>query len=150
MLVPFTELQEAIRDIVPEDMFTLVMRRMMMRIAARLAANDGCKALITGESLGQVASQTIDSLAVTNAASDLPVFRPLIGMDKDEIIEIARRIDTFETSLLPYEDCCTVFTPKHPKTRPTVDLLEEAEAAFDFAPLIDRAVEGARFSSIDA
>ena len=150
MLVPFTELQEAIRDHVPEDMFTLVMRRMMMRIAARLAENDGCKALITGESLGQVASQTIDSLAVTNAASSLPVFRPLIGMDKDEIIEIARRIDTFETSLLPYEDCCTVFTPKHPKTRPTVELLEEAEAAFDFAPLIDRAVEGTRFASIDA
>ena len=150
MLVPFTELQEAIRDHVPEDMFTLVMRRMMMRIAARLAATDGCKALITGESLGQVASQTIDSLAVTNAASDLPVFRPLIGMDKDEIIEIARRIDTFETSLLPYEDCCTVFTPKHPKTRPTVELLEEAEAAFDFAPLIDRAVEGTRFTPIDA
>ena len=150
MLVPFTELQEAIRDHVPEDMFTLVMRRMMMRIAARLAATDGCKALITGESLGQVASQTIDSLAVTNAASDLPVFRPLIGMDKDEIIEIARRIDTFETSLLPYEDCCTVFTPKHPKTRATVELLEEAEAAFDVAPLIDRAVEGTRFTPIDA
>ena len=149
-VVPFTEIQEAIKDHCPEDMFTLVMRRMMMKIASRLAENDGCKALITGESLGQVASQTIDSLAVTNEASALPVFRPLIGMDKDEIIEIARRIDTFETSLLPYEDCCTVFTPKHPKTRPTVELLEEAEALFDFAPLIDRAVEGTRFTSIDA
>ena len=131
-------------------MFTLIMRRLMMRIAQQIAQNDGCKALITGESLGQVASQTIDSLACTNAVAELPVFRPLIGMDKDEIIDVARRIDTFETSLQPYEDCCTVFTPKHPKTRPTVPMLEEAEALFDFEPLVERAVKESRYTYIEA
>lgn len=149
-VVPFTEIQEAIKDRCPEDMFTLIMRRHMMRIAQQIAENDGCKALITGESLGQVASQTIDSLACTNAVAEMPVFRPLIGMDKDEIIEIARRIDTFETSLEPYEDCCTVFTPKHPKTRATAAMLEEAEALFDFAPLLERAVKEARYTYLEA
>ena len=148
-IVPFTEIQEAIKDHCPEDMFTLIMRRLMMRIAQQIALNDGCKALITGESLGQVASQTIDALHCTNAVATVPVFRPLIGMDKDEIIDIARRIDTFETSLQPFEDCCTVFTPKHPKTRPTVDMLEEAEAQFDFAPLVERAVKESRYHYIE-
>ena len=148
-VVPFTEIQEAIKDHCPEDMFTLIMRRLMMRIAQQIALNDGCKALITGESLGQVASQTIDALHCTNAVATVPVFRPLIGMDKDEIIDIARRIDTFETSLQPFEDCCTVFTPKHPKTRPTVDMLEEAEAQFDFAPLVERAVKESRYHYIE-
>ena len=148
-IVPFTEIQEAIKDHCPEDMFTLIMRRLMMRIAQQIALNDGCKALITGESLGQVASQPIDALHCTNAVATVPVFRPLIGMDKDEIIDIARRIDTFETSLQPFEDCCTVFTPKHPKTRPTVDMLEEAEAQFDFAPLVERAVKESRYHYIE-
>lgn len=148
-IVPFTEIQEAIKDHCPEDMFTLIMRRLMMRIAQQIAVGDGCKALITGESLGQVASQTIDALHCTNAVATVPVFRPLIGMDKDEIIDIARRIDTFETSLQPFEDCCTVFTPKHPKTRPTVEMLEEAEAQFDFAPLIERAVKESRYHYIE-
>ncbi len=148
-IVPFTEIQEAIKDHCPEDMFTLIMRRLMMRIAQQLALGDNCKALITGESLGQVASQTIDALHCTNAVAEIPVFRPLIGMDKDEIIDIARRIDTFETSLQPFEDCCTVFTPKHPKTRPTVEMLEEAEALFDFAPLIERAVKESRYHYIE-
>ncbi len=148
-IVPFTEIQEAIKDHCPEDMFTLIMRRLMMRIAQQIAVGDGCKALITGESLGQVASQTIDALHCTNAVAEIPVFRPLIGMDKDEIIDIARRIDTFETSLQPFEDCCTVFTPKHPKTRPTVEMLEEAEAQFDFAPLVARAVRESRYHYIE-
>lgn len=148
-VVPFTEIQEAIKDHCPEDMFTLIMRRLMMRIAQQIAVGDGCKALITGESLGQVASQTIDALHCTNAVATVPVFRPLIGMDKDEIIDIARRIDTFETSLQPFEDCCTVFTPKHPKTRPTVEMLEEAEAQFDFAPLVARAVQESRYHYIE-
>ena len=150
MVVPFTKLQETIKDNCPEDMFTLIMRRMMMKIAQRLAQERDCKALITGESLGQVASQTIGALACTNAVAEMPVFRPLIGMDKDEIITISRKIDTFETSLLPYEDCCTVFTPKHPKTRPVLSMLEEAEAAIDFEPLIDEAVRGTQHCNIDA
>lgn len=140
MIVPFTEIQECIKDNCPEELFTVIMRRMMMRVAVRLAQKDDCKALITGESLGQVASQTLDAIACTEAASDIPVFRPLIGMDKEEIIKIARKIDTFETSLLPYEDCCTVFTPKHPRTRPTISLIEEAEKRYDFEPLIEKAV----------
>lgn len=147
-IVPFTELQEAIRDNCPEELFTLVMRRMMMRIASKIAKREDCGALITGESLGQVASQTIPALACTDAVAELPVFRPVIGMDKEEIIAIARKIDTFDISIQPYEDCCTVFTPRHPRTRPTEEMLLRAEAAFDFAPLLDRAVEGARFVRI--
>lgn len=139
--VPFTKIQEALRDNCPEELFTIIMRRIMMKIAIRIAEREKIPALITGESLGQVASQTVYALAATNAVSDRPVFRPLIGMDKVDIIKIAREIDTFETSILPYEDCCTVFTPKHPKTRPTLKYVEESEALFDFLPLIDEAIE---------
>ncbi|MGN1194458.1 MAG: tRNA uracil 4-sulfurtransferase ThiI [Acutalibacteraceae bacterium] len=149
MVVPFTDIQVAIKDNCPEELFTIIMRRMMMRIALKLAEKDGCKALITGESLGQVASQTIGALACTDAVSTMPVFRPLIGMDKEEIITIARKIDTFETSLLPYEDCCTVFTPKHPRTRPEIQYIEKAEAAYDFEPLIEKAINETRYESID-
>ncbi len=139
-IVPFTKIQEEIRDKCPEDLFTLVMRRFMMRISQRLAADNDSYALVTGESMGQVASQTLHAIATTDAVCDIPVFRPVIGMDKTEIVEIARKIDTFETSILPYEDCCTVFTPKHPQTKPTVAMLEEAEANLDVDSLIDEAV----------
>ena len=120
----------------------------MMKIAEKLAVHQKCSALITGESVGQVASQTIYALGCTDQATTLPVFRPCIGMDKDEIIKISREIDTFETSILPYEDCCTVFTPKHPKTRPQIPFLEHAESALDVEALVERAVEGTRFELI--
>ena len=119
-IVPFTHIQEEIREHCPEELFTIIMRRFMMRIASLVAQRENCGALITGESVGQVASQTIPAIACTDAAASLPVFRPLIGMDKEEIVTISRRIRTFDLSILPYEDCCTVFTPKHPKTRPTL------------------------------
>lgn len=140
--VPFTEIQEALRDNCPEEYFTVIMRRLMMKIANRLCEEHDYKALITGESVGQVASQTMMALACTDKASDVPVFRPVIGMDKKEIIEIARKIDTFETSILPYEDCCTVFTPRHPRTRPVLADVIEAEERFDFSELIEKAVNG--------
>lgn len=146
--VEFTEIQEAIRTQCPEELFTVIMRRMMMKIALEVAKNTGMSALITGESLAQVASQTISAIACTDAVSDIPVFRPLIGMDKNEIIEISRSIDTFETSILPYEDCCTVFTPRHPKTRPNLEQILEAEQAFDFAPLLRKAVESIQCKTI--
>lgn len=149
MIVPFTEIQECIKDNCPEELFTVIMRRMMMKVAIGLAQKQGAKALITGESLGQVASQTLDAIACTQAVATIPVFRPLIGMDKEEIIKIARKIDTFETSLLPYEDCCTVFTPRHPRTRPTVELIEEAEKMFDFAPLIEKAINETTFEWVE-
>ncbi len=139
--VPFTEIQEAIKDNCPEEYFTVIMRRIMMEIAQRISAKDNCLALITGESVGQVASQTMSAIACTDAVCRIPVFRPLVGMDKTEIIDIARRIDTFETSTLPYEDCCTVFTPRHPKVRPSLADVEKAQNAFDFEPLIQKAVE---------
>ncbi len=139
--VPFTELQEAIKDNCPEEYFTVIMRRLMMEIAQRIAVNDNCLALITGESVGQVASQTMSAIVCTDAVCRMPVFRPLIGMDKTEIIDIARKIDTFETSILPYEDCCTVFTPRHPKVRPNLADIEKAQSAFDFEPLIQKAIE---------
>lgn len=139
--VPFTEIQEAIKDNCPEEFFTIIMRRLMMEIAQRIADKDGCLALITGESVGQVASQTMAAIACTDAVCRIPVFRPLIGMDKTEIIAIARKIDTFETSTLPYEDCCTVFTPRHPKVRPQLSDIEKAQSSFDFEPLISKAVE---------
>ena len=142
-VVPFTKIQESIRQYCREDFFTVIMRRMMMRIAVRIAREENCTALITGESAGQVASQTLEAIACTDAAAPMPVLRPLIGMDKEEIITVARRIDTFETSILPYEDCCTVFTPRHPRTRPILRYVEEAEAACDFAPLIEQAAAGA-------
>ena len=140
-VVGFTEIQEAIRDNCPEEFFTLIMRRFMMDISARIAKWDGCGALITGENLGQVASQTMEAMAVTGAVVDIPVFMPLIGMDKEEIIRIARKIGTFETAILPYEDCCTVFTPKHPKTKPTLGQVINAEKKLDREALIAKALE---------
>ena len=140
-VVGFTEIQEAIRDGCPEEYFTLIMRRFMMRIAQRIALEHGCKCLVTGENLGQVASQTMEVMGVTGAVVSLPLFTPLIGMDKEEIVTIARRIGTLETSILPYEDCCTVFTPKHPKTKPTLAQVEQAEAGLDVEALISRALE---------
>ncbi|MBR3969861.1 MAG: tRNA 4-thiouridine(8) synthase ThiI [Ruminococcus sp.] len=139
--VPFTEIQEAIKDNCPEEFFTIIMRRLMMEIAQRIAEKKNCLALITGESVGQVASQTMAAMACTDAACRIPVLRPCVGMDKTEIIEIARKIDTFETSIEPYEDCCTVFTPKHPKVRPRLEDVEKAQNSFDFEPLIQKAVE---------
>ncbi len=147
-IVPFTELQQTIADNCPEEYFTLIMRRMMMRISERLAKKRNSLALITGESVGQVASQTLPALVTTDAVVNMPVFRPLIGMDKDEIIEISRKIETFEISIEPYEDCCTVFTPKHPRTRPTIEACEQAEALFDFEPLIEQAVQDTVFEVI--
>ncbi len=140
-VVGFTEIQEAIRDNCPEEYFTLIMRRFMMEIAQRLAKHDGCGALITGENLGQVASQTMEAMTVTGAVVDMPVFMPLIGMDKEQIVTISRQIGTFDTSVLPYEDCCTVFTPKHPKTKPTIGQLIHAEMKLDRQALIARALE---------
>ena len=149
-IVPFTEIQEQIRDGVPEEYFTLVMRRFMMKIASRVAADHRCGALITGESVGQVASQTLAALEVTDRASDLLVLRPLIGMDKEEIVRIARRIDTFDLSILPYEDCCTVFTPRHPRTRPTEDGVLAAQSGLDEAALIEATVAAVRYETVDA
>lgn len=140
-IVGFTEIQEAIRDNCKEEYFTIIMRRFMMRIAERIAREHGAKCLVTGENLGQVASQTMDAMAVTGAVVGMPMFHPLIGMDKEEIVTIARRIGTMETSILPYEDCCTVFTPKHPKTRPVLELVESEEARLDVEALIVRALE---------
>lgn len=148
-VVPFTEIQQEIADKCPEEFFTLIMRRMMMRISEKLAEQRNCLALITGESLGQVASQTLPALAVTDTVVNMPVLRPLIGMDKEEIVIISRKIDTFDISIQPYEDCCTVFTPKHPKTRPTIEQCIEAEKALDIETLIEKAVNGTEFSLID-
>ena len=139
-IVGFTQIQEAIRDNCPEEYFTLIMRRFMMRISERIARDHGCKALVTGENLGQVASQTMEAMNVTGAVVDLPVFMPLIGMDKEEIVTIARRIGTMETSILPYEDCCTVFTPRHPKTKPNLKQVEEVESKLDVEALIEQAL----------
>ncbi|MBR4692090.1 MAG: tRNA 4-thiouridine(8) synthase ThiI [Oscillospiraceae bacterium] len=141
-VVPFTHIQEEIRDKCPEPYFTLVMRRFMMRISQEVALHNGCGALVTGENLGQVASQTMEALRCTEAPLTLPVLRPLIGMDKEEIIRRARALDTYETSILPYEDCCTVFTPKHPRTRPTPEEVAEAEAALDVEALMKEALAG--------
>ena len=140
-VVSFTEIQEAIRDNCPEEFFTLIMRRFMMEISQHIAKRDGCGALITGENLGQVASQTMEAMAVTGAVVDIPIFMPLVGMDKEEIVTIARKIGTMETSVLPYEDCCTVFTPKHPKTKPTIGQLMNAEKKLDREALIHQALE---------
>ena len=140
-VVPFTEIQEEIRRCCPEDHFTLIMRRFMMRLAVAVAKRTGCKALVTGECLGQVASQTMDALAVSDDACELPVLRPVIGMDKEEIIRISRRIGTFDTSILPYEDCCTVFTPRHPRTHPKLEEVREYEAALDVEGLMERALQ---------
>ena len=141
-VVPFTHIQEEIRDKCPEEYFTLIMRRFMMRIAKRIADANGAKAVVTGENLGQVASQTMEAMASTQAVIDMPVLQPLIGMDKEEIVTLARKIGTFETSILPYEDCCTVFTPRHPRTHPKLKDVEAAESALDIAALVDEAVKG--------
>ena len=141
-IIPFTEIQEAIRQHCPEDHFTLIMRRFMMRLADQLARELHCKALVTGECLGQVASQTMQALAVSGDVTELPILRPLIGMDKEEIVRLARHIGTFDTSILPYEDCCTVFTPRHPKTRPDVAEVRELESVLDIDGLCARAMAG--------
>ena len=139
-IVPLTEIQEQIRKQCPEEYFTLITRRFMMRIADRLAKEFDCRALVTGENLGQVASQTMEALRVSEDVTDLPVLRPLIGMDKEEIVRIARHIGTFDTSILPYEDCCTVFTPRHPKTKPHVEEVREIESVLDTEGLVSRAM----------
>ena len=141
-VVPFTHIQEEIRDKCPEEYFTLIMRRFMMRIAQHIAEANGAKAIVTGENLGQVASQTMEAIGCTDEISDIPVFRPLIGLDKIEIIRIAEKIGTYETSILPYEDCCTVFTPRHPMTRPKKSGMPKAEARLDIDALVDEAVAG--------
>ena len=141
-IIPFTEIQEEIRKNCPEEFFTLIMRRFMMRLAEAVARKAGAKALVTGESLGQVASQTMMALGVTEDVTTMPVLRPLIGMDKVEIIRMAREIGTFETSILPYEDCCTVFTPRHPATRPNIEDVRKAESVLDIDGLVAKALEG--------
>ena len=148
--VGFTQIQESIRDLCPDDYFTLIMRCFMMRISSILAARNDCAALITGESLGQVASQTLPAIACTDSQADIPVFRPLIGMDKEEIITISRKIETFDISVLPYEDCCTVFTPRHPRTRPRIEDVLKAQSALDVQVLINAALENVAYTEIDA
>lgn len=143
-IIPFTRIQEEIQKNCPEEYFTIIMRRFMMRLAQWVARDNDCGAIITGESLGQVASQTIPAMAVVDTLAYMPVFRPLIGMDKEEIVVISRKIDTFETSIQPYEDCCTVFTPRHPNTRPKRRLVEEAESVLDVEALMKDALEGIR------
>jgi len=144
-VVPFTHIQEEIRDKCPEEYFTILMRRFMMRIADRIAADNGCGAIVTGENLGQVASQTMEAMGVTEKVCTRPVLRPLIGFDKEEIIRLARKIGTFETSILPYEDCCTVFTPRHPELRPSAEKAAELEQAMDVAALVEEAVMGTEY-----
>ena len=139
-IVPFTHIQEEIRDKCPEEYFTVIMRRFMTRICERIALRDNCGAIVTGESLGQVASQTMQAMAVTQEPVKIPVLRPLVCMDKREIIEIARKIGTFETSILPYEDCCTVFTPRHPRTKPRLEEVVEAEKPLDIDGLVAEAL----------
>ncbi len=143
-VVHFTEIQTAIRDNCPEEYFTIIMRRYMMKIAEIIAKNQNCHALVTGESVGQVASQTMFALACTDCATDLPVFRPCIGLDKEEIVETSRKIDTFKTSIEPYEDCCTVFTPKHPKTKPNIEDVLKVESVLDEKTLIENAIKNTK------
>lgn len=140
LVVPFTEIQQAIHENCPAEFMITIMRRFMMRIAERIATKKGAGTIITGESLGQVASQTLESITVTNSVVKLPVFRPLIGMDKTEIIDVAKEIDTFETSILPYEDCCTVFLPKFPVIKPKIEIIERAETKLDIDALIEKAI----------
>ena len=141
-VVPFTAIQEELRRKCPEELFTVLMRRFMMRIAEAVAQRCGAGAIVTGECLGQVASQTMEAMRATTAVTTLPILRPVVGMDKEEIVRIARKINTFETSILPYEDCCTVFTPRHPRLRPVLGELEAAEAALDVEGLVKAAVDG--------
>ena len=148
LTVPFTKIQEKLRDDCPEELFTIIMRRLMMIISGRIARNGGCSALITGESLGQVASQTIGAMCCTDDAADMLVFRPLIGMDKQEIIDISYKIDTYRTSIEPYEDCCTVFTPRHPRTKPVLKFVREAQEKANFEPLIEEALQNLKITHI--
>ena len=141
-VVPFTHAQEEIKNNCPEELFTIIMRRFMMRVAQKIAVKNDSSALITGESLAQVASQTIKAIACTEAVCDIPVLRPLIGMDKSEIIKISEKIDTYEISIEPYEDCCTVFTPKHPRTKPDLVAVEKAEKRLDVEGLVNEAADG--------
>lgn len=142
--VPFTEIQMEIYQKCPHQQLTIIMRRMMMKISERIANKENAQGLITGESIGQVASQTIQSLGVTNAAVELPVFRPLIGFDKEEIVRISKKIDTYETSILPYEDCCTIFVPKHPETKPKLHyIIKSEESLTNMESLLEKAVENA-------
>jgi thiamine biosynthesis protein ThiI len=140
-IVSLTKIQEEMKRAGVDEYFTLLLRRSMMRLANRVAASHGCQAIVTGEALGQVASQTMQALTVTNDVAEFPVFRPCIGMDKEDIITVARKIGTFDTSIEPYEDCCTVFTPKHPKTRPVLEKLLVEEAKIDFETLENEAFE---------
>ncbi len=140
-IVPFTEIQLEIKEKCPPEQLTIIMRRFMMAIAEKIAEKNNAKALVTGESIGQVASQTVEALYVTNNIVNMPVFRPVIGMDKEEIVEIARKIDTFETSVLPYEDCCTIFTPRHPLTKPKLETIVKSEKKLAFWELVEKAVE---------
>lgn len=148
-IVPFTEIQEEIAKNCKEEYFTLIMRRFMMRIAQRMALRNKSGALITGESVGQVASQTLPALAVTDSVCTIPVLRPVVGMDKEEIIKISRAIDAFDISIEPYEDCCTVFTPKHPKTRPELEKCIAEEESLDIEGLVERAIAGVKYEQID-
>ncbi|CDB23571.1 tRNA sulfurtransferase ThiI [Clostridium sp. CAG:557] len=148
IVVPFTKIQEEIKNNCSEDFFTIIMRRFMMKISQIVAEKYRCEALVTGESLGQVASQTMKAIACTNAAVEMPVFRPLIGLDKDEIVEIARKIDTFDISILPYEDCCTVFTPRHPRTKPNLNEVLKEESKISCYDLIKYAVENIKITKI--
>jgi len=141
-IFPFTRIQEAVAEHCPPGEVTIIMRRMMMKSAEKLAARTRSQALVTGESIGQVASQTMEGLTVTNAAVNLPVFRPLVGMDKEEIVDWTRRIGTYSISIEPYEDCCTLFVPRHPQTKPRLERVEASESKVDFEALIDEALEG--------
>lgn len=146
--VNFAHVQEEIMAKCPEELFTVIMRRFMMRVAENIALAENCSALITGESLGQVASQTIEAIACTDAVTQMPVFRPLIGSDKSEIVEIAQRIDTYETSIEPYEDCCTVFTPRHPRTKPPIHVVEQAEKSLNVQELVDECMQNLKITRI--
>lgn len=148
--VNFSAIQEAIRDNMPQELFTIIMRRLMMEIAQRICEKEKISCLVTGESLGQVASQTMAAMVCTDNACRMPVFRPLIGMDKSEIVAVSRRIETFDISIEPFEDCCTVFTPKHPKTRPVLEDVVKAQEKFDFEPMIEEAVNSCRSYMINA
>ena len=147
-VVPFTKIQEAIHENCPEEFMITLMRRFMMRICERLAKNHGGQAIITGESLGQVASQTIESITSSNSVVSMPVLRPLIAFDKIDIIDISRKIDTYETSILPYEDCCTVFLPKYPAIKPNLEKVIKAESKLDVEKLIEEAIENIEFYSL--
>lgn len=141
-IVPFTEIQMEIHRVCPAEFMITIMRRFMMRIATIVANNTECKAIITGESLGQVASQTVESMTSTEDCAGLPIFRPLVAFDKEETMALARKIGTYETSIEPFEDCCTIFLPKNPAIHPKLDRVREAEKAMDIDALVKKAVEG--------